>query len=71
MIANLFGPVEGRKQDSGMLGDSGLLIQLQQCARGQNYNILGLYVDPAYPLRPQLLGPFKGAGVTKIQQERN
>ena len=71
MIANLFGPVEGRKHGSGMLGDSGLRTQLHQYARGQNYNILGLYGDPAYPLRPQLLGPFKGAGVTKIQQERN
>ena len=54
-----------------MLGDSGLCTQLQQYARGQNHNILCLYGDPAYPLRPQLLGPFKGAGVTQIQQEWN
>ena len=71
LIANLFGPVEGRKHDSGMLGDSGLCTQLQQYAPGQNHNILCLYGDPAYPLRPQLLGPFKGAGVTQIQEEWN
>ena len=29
MIVNLYGPVEGRKHDSGMLGDSGLFQQLQ------------------------------------------
>ena len=71
LTANLFGPVEGRKHDSGMLEDSGLCTQLQQYARGQNHNILCLYGDPAYPLRPQLLVPFKGAGVTQIQKEWN
>ena len=30
VIANLFGPVEGKRHDSGMLADSGLLNQLQQ-----------------------------------------
>ena len=54
-----------------MLGDSGLCTQLQQYARVKNHNILSLYGDPAYPLRPQLLGPFKGAGVSQIQQEWN
>ena len=32
LIANLFGPVEERKHGSGMLGDSGLLCELQQKA---------------------------------------
>ena len=36
MIANLFGPVKDRKHDSGMLGDSGLCVQLHQYARGHN-----------------------------------
>ena len=56
LIANLFGPVEGRKLDSGMLADSGLCTQLQQHARGQNRNIRCLYGDKVYPLRSQLLG---------------
>ena len=30
LIANLFGPVEEKRHDSGMLADSGLLNQLQQ-----------------------------------------
>ena len=29
LVANLFGPVEGRRHDSGMLRDSGLYTQLQ------------------------------------------
>ena len=29
LIANLFDPVDGRRHDSGMLADSGLLQQLQ------------------------------------------
>ena len=36
LIANSLGPVEGRKHDSGMLGDSGLLRELQQHAHGPN-----------------------------------
>ena len=48
LIASLFGPVEGRKHDSGMLGDSGLCTQLQQYARGQNHNILCLYGYHSY-----------------------
>lgn len=71
MIANLFGPVEGRRHDSGMLGDSGLLNQLQQHAYGPTNNILSIYGDPAYPLRPHLLGPYKGAITTPLQDQWN
>ena len=71
LIANLYGPVEGRKHDSGMLGDSGLFRELQQCAHGPNNNILCIYGDPAYPLRPQLMGPFKGVAITPLQHAWN
>ena len=71
LIANLYGAVEGRRHDSGMLGDSGLLNLLQQHAIGPQNKILCLYGDPAYPLRPQLIGPYKGANVTQIQREWN
>ena len=52
LIANLFGPVGGRKHDSGLLGDSGQCTQLQQYAHCQSHSILCLYGDPLYPLRP-------------------
>ena len=55
LIANLFGPVEDRRHVSGMLGDSGLLRELQQHVHGPNGNILCIYCDSAYSLSHQLL----------------
>ena len=46
LIANLYGPVEGKRHDSGMLMDSGLLNQLQQYSFGQNQRPLRIYGDP-------------------------
>ena len=51
LIANLHGPVEGRRHDGYMLQDSVILPQLtKKVARnGEPYY---LYGDPAYPLLP-------------------
>lgn len=67
LIANLYGPVEGKRHDSSMLMMSGLLTQLQQHSFNPNGDILCVYGDPAYPLRPQLQAPFKGARLTPDQ----
>ena len=64
LIANLFGPVEGRRHDSGMLADSNLLTTLQQHSFDLNGNPLCVYGDPAYPLRVHLQAGFKGANLT-------
>ena len=64
LIANLFGPVEGKRHDSGILGDSGLLHELQQHAHGSNG-------DPAYTLRQQLMCPFRGSAITPLQDAWN
>lgn len=64
IIANLADPYEGRKHDSGMLTDSGLLLQLQQYSYGPNRNSLCIYGDPAYPLCLQLQAPYRGPGLT-------
>ena len=58
MIANLFGPVEGRRHDSGLLAESGLLRLLQLHSHDGQGNTLCIYGDPAYPIRPQLQDPF-------------
>ena len=50
LIANLYGPVEGKRHDSSMLRMSGLLNQLQQYSYKQNGDILCIYGDSAYPL---------------------
>ena len=64
---NLCGPYEGKKHDASMLRESGLL---QQHSMGPNGNILCIYGDPAYPIRPQLMGPFS-RNVTADQKNWN
>ena len=71
LVANLFGPVEGKRHDSTMLVRSGLLPLLTQHAVDRNGNPLCIYGDPAYPLRPQLQNAFRGANVTPIQSQWN
>ena len=52
LIANLAGPFEGKRHDSTMLYQSGLLPQLQQHAFYDG-TPLCLYEEPAYPLGVQ------------------
>ena len=59
LIANLYGPVEGRRRDAGMLRDSGLLNTLEREAYSHRGDVLCLYGDPAYPLRPYLMPPYR------------
>ena len=62
LVANMFGPFEGRRHDAALLADSGLLTKLDALpGRAPDGNAFALYGDPAYPLRPQLLCPFRGA----------
>jgi len=71
LIANLYGPVEGKRHDSAMLAQSQVLNQLQRLSFNPHGDTLCVYGDPAYPqypLRPQLQGPFRGARLTNIQK---
>lgn len=71
LIGNLYGPVEGRKHDAGMLVDSGLLHDLEQFAFNPAGQPLCVYGDPAYPLRVHLQGPFKHGVLTPQMEEYN
>ena len=71
LIANLFGPVEGKRHNTAMLNQSGLLQQLQQCSMSPGSWPLCIYSDPAYDLRVHLQGPFKGARITPLEAELN
>lgn len=71
LIANLFGPIEGKRHDSAMLAESGLLAELQQHSRGPDGRNLCIYGDPAYPLRIQLQAPFRGPGLTNQEKDFN
>ena len=66
-ITKLYGPVEGKCHDNGMLGMSGLLEQLQAHSFERAGNILCIYGDPAYPLSPHLQAPFRGNNLTNDQ----
>ena len=68
LIASLYGPVEGKRYDSAMLTQSQVLNQLQRLSFNPHGDTLYVYGDPAYPLRPQLQGPFRGARLTNIQK---
>lgn len=59
LIANLYGPIEGCRHDSGMLAESHLLDDLERVAFSPAGDILCIYGDPAYPLRPHLMCPYR------------
>ena len=72
MIANLFGPVEGRRHDSALLAMSGLLNQLQERSFSPNGQALCIYGDPAYPHRVHLQLPFgRRPGLTPEEEAFN
>ena len=68
LVAFLHGPYEGRRHDSGILRESGLLGLLEQCLFSPDDNLMCIYKDPAYPLRPQLQAPFRDAHVEEDQE---
>ena len=49
LIANLYGSLEGKRHDAGMLMKSGLLNDLQQHSLDRNNTPLCLCGDDAYP----------------------
>ena len=51
IIANLWGPMEGRRHDCALLAASNLLNELNIHSFSQNGDPLCIYGDPAYPLR--------------------
>ena len=72
LIANLFGSIEGRKDDAAMLRESDRLGELRQFSHSANDNQLCIYGDPAYPLREHLQGPFRrGIHVTPEEATYN
>ncbi|KAK6180681.1 hypothetical protein SNE40_008686 [Patella caerulea] len=68
----MFGPVEGRRHDCALLKLSRLLEQLEtKDFKTSNGQSLALYGDPAYPVRDNLLCPFKGANLTAAENNFN
>ncbi|XP_022793676.1 uncharacterized protein LOC111332581 [Stylophora pistillata] len=71
LIRQLFGPVEGKKHDAAMLADSDLLTILEQYAVSPTGQAMCIYGDPAYPLRVNLMAPFRGAALTAQMEAFN
>ena len=56
--------LEVKSHDASMLLESGLLAYLEEHALSETGQPMCVYRDPAYPLRPQLQAPFRGAVLT-------
>ena len=70
LIGNLAGPFEGRRHDSTMLHESGLLTSQEQVAFFNNHPLC-IYGDLAYPLGVHLQAPFRNVEITPELQEFN
>ena len=70
LIGNFDGPYEGRRHDSTILQESGLLIDLQRVA-WFNQQPLCIYGDPAYPLQVHLQAPFRTGNLAPNQESFN
>jgi len=76
MFGHLFGPQEGRRNDSFLLNESGLLDQCAEFAvrEGTDENTpdeehyFQLFGDPAYGLSPHIQSPHSGVGVRTEEQ---
>ena len=68
LIAHLFGPIEGRRHDAFMLGESGLNHILQRFWKPDEEPYI-IYGDPAHGITRNILAPFRGACLTADQQE--
>ena len=63
--------IEGKRHDASMLVESGLLANLEEHAVSETGQPMCVYGDPAYPLRPQLQAPFRGAVLTDDMKRFN
>ncbi|CAB1115709.1 unnamed protein product [Ectocarpus sp. CCAP 1310/34] len=70
IIRQLWGSMLGRRHDIAMMGQSSLLQHLEQWFNDAAGTPYYLYGDPAHPVPPWLLAPYKGV-LTPLQQAFN
>ncbi|CAG2244686.1 unnamed protein product [Mytilus edulis] len=68
IISNLFGPIEGRRHDAGMLRESDILAQMRVHMTTPQGRIFCIYGDPAYPVTDgYIIAPFRGGVISRNQ----
>ena len=71
LIANLYGPMAGRRHDSALLHASGVQAYMQQNMISPDGQPMCIYGDPAYPLTAHVKRPHRGQHLTAEQQAFN
>ena len=71
LITHLYGPMEGRRHDAGILPDTGLLPALRQHMNAPDGQSYALYGESAYPISPFLQKGYQGAALTPEQVQFN
>ena len=71
LIANLYGPVEGKRHNSSLLAATCLLEKLEMFSFSPDNTPLCIYGDPTYHLRTHLQTGFTGAQLTADAERFN
>ena len=71
MIANLYGPVDGRSHDVGILRRAELLHKLKQYCNKADGSPLGIFGDPAYPVRTHIQASYKHNNLSDAEKDFN
>jgi hypothetical protein len=68
LVSHLYGPIEGRRHDAGMLRESNVLAQMANHMTSPNGHIFFVYGDPAYPLGDgYIIPPYRGGAISRNQ----
>ena len=70
LIANLYGPVEGKRHDCALLRESRILEKMVHMHNADGV-AMAVYGDPAYVMRDHIYCPFQGAYLTEEEKEFN
>ncbi|CAC5379978.1 unnamed protein product [Mytilus coruscus] len=71
LVANMYGPIEGRRHDAGLLRESGICGELQTHMTTPTGDIYVIYGDPAYPMTTHIIKPFRGGVISAAQARFN
>jgi len=71
IVVHLYAPIEGRRHDAGMLRESDVEAQMEHHITNPNGEVYSMYGDPAYPLSPFIISPYRGGVISANQMRFN